>query len=204
MEAQEKGPHQSQWGTCTVRLAPCSALPWAWLSAWSHWVSTTACAGSLLQSTDEFPLKQTLGVLLGTGRMHWVWLLPHYAVLQLCPIWILQQRDLTIGKLLPKEGGETLPQPGAGTRCPDSELLLLTQTVLTIWQPQPAPCKKSQAEMSAQEWAQDHRAACLRRRGRSRTVHLLPSVYMSQTPPGSTLLSMNFWGIYLLLQLILS
>lgn len=39
---------------------------------------------------------------------------------------LLLRRDLTIGKLLPK-GGETLPQPGAGTSCPDSELLLLTQ-----------------------------------------------------------------------------
>lgn len=44
---------------------------------------------------------------------------------------LLQQRDLTIDKLLPK-GGETLPQPGAGTSCPDSELLLLTQKL--FWQ----------------------------------------------------------------------
>lgn len=44
---------------------------------------------------------------------------------------LLQRRDLTVGKLLPK-GGEIFPQPGAGTSSPDCELLLLTQKL--FWQ----------------------------------------------------------------------
>lgn len=76
---------------CQAGSLLCSALglPLGLVTLSKHYC--TCCrlrrdAGSLLQSTDQFPLKQTLGVLLETGRMHWVWLLPPCAVLQLYPV----------------------------------------------------------------------------------------------------------------------
>lgn len=152
----------------------------------------------LALSCSQFLLKQTLGVLLETGRVLWVWLLPHYAVLWLCPVWLFQgfvtvkgcnhRQVAAKGRWNPSSAWcwHQLPWQWAATAH--------SETVLTIWQPESAPCKKSQAEMSG----------CLRCKGRSRNVHLLRSVSMSHTPPGSTWLSTSFRGIYLLFQLILS
>lgn len=119
---------------------------------------------------------------------------------------LLQRRDLTIGKLLPK-GGETLPQPRAGTSCSDSELLLLTQKL--FWQsgnlnPLPARKAKLKCQHKSEHRNREQEHACDAREEVRLFICLDQFPCLKQTPPGSTLLSTNFRGIYLLLQLILS
>lgn len=104
---------------CQVGSLLCSALGLA---------STAAHAGSLLQSVSS---ETNPGSASG-DRQGALGLAPTHTMLFFGSAQsdsskaLLQRRDVTIGKLLPEEG-ETLPQPGAGTSCPDSELLLLTQ-----------------------------------------------------------------------------
>ena len=86
--------------------------------------------------------------------------------------------------------GWPLPQPGAGTSCPDGELLLLAQNLFCGRSDHLAPRTSSRRGKPSRKGSTRERtgpwAGCVRCKGRSRALRLVRSGYTCQTPPGST------------------